>query len=231
MESFELIRQSRIVAQMAWDAVKVANPQEMGMYMRHPDVAEGDHEYAKSIIRDESDNRRLEFHGEVTTPGMRFAARDLVGFLQHRIGWGNEPYGNRGKDVEFGIASMIQYQNLIREHQAGFTGERAEAGMEKLLTGFAGSYAISNPQSAIEAAREKLDPLFEDGLRLSDHQRMSNSAAPDDPRLDQLAQKIMGATERHTDMEQARGRLQRQEAPAPVVRNGPRADDPWGMHP
>ena len=234
MEIFELIQQSQTVARMVWDAVKVANPQEMGMYMRHPDVAEGDHEYAKSIVWSEP-KQRIDFQGELVTPTMVFTARDLVNFLQRRTGWGSELSSNgRGDDVELGIASMIQYQNQIRKHQIGIVGERAEAGMEKLLANFACAYPVSQPERAIETVREKLDPLFEDGLRLSDHQRMFGGFAPDDPHLDQLARQIVGtqqATERATDMEQRNGRLSRQPVPAPAVRSGPRADDPWEMHP
>ena len=235
MEIFELIGQSQTVARMVWDAVKVANPQEMGMYMRHPDVAEGDHEYAKSIIRGEP-GQRVDFQGELVTPSMIFTAQDMVNFLQHRTGWGNEDDFDssdsvRGNDVELSVASMIQYQNQIRKHQMGLAGERAEAGMEKLLLHFAGSYPIIQPGAVIDAVREKLDPLFEDGLRLSDHQRMSGGSGPDDPHLDQLARHLVRTAQRPTDMDQMRGRAQRQPAPAPAVRSGPRADDPWEMHP
>ena len=231
MEIFELIQQSQTVARLVWDAVKVSNPQEMGIYMRHPDVAEGDHEYAKSIVWSEP-KQRIDFQGELVTPTMVFTARDLVNFLQRRTGWGSELSSNgRGDDVELGIASMIQYQNQIRKHQIGIVGERAEAGMEKLLANFACAYPVSQPERAIETVREKLDPLFEDGLRLSDHQRMSGGSGPDDPHLDQLARHLVSTAQRPTDMDQMRGRAQRQPAPAPAVRSGPRADDPWEMHP
>ena len=237
MGNVELMKRSKAVADLAWAAVKVSDPLQPGMYVRHADVAEGDHHYARAILSGNATAQ--EYCGVLVDPDLIKAANDLVDFCQNHVGWENPPpSSNRASfsDVDLGIASMIQYQKHIREEQVGIIGERAEAGMEKLLLNFAGSYPISQPGAAIEAIREKLDPLFEDGLRLSDHQRMSGGFAPNDPQLDQLARHLVGAqrqppTERATDMKQRDDRLVRGPAPAPVVRSGPRADDPWEMHP
>ena len=235
MGNVELMKRSKAVADLAWAAVQVSDPRLPGASVRHADVAEGDHRYAQGLLNGNATAR--EYGGVPVDPDLIKAANDLVDFFQNHVGWENPPpSSNRASfsDVDLGIASMIQYQNHIREGQMGVIGERAEAGMEKLLLNFAGSYPISQPEGSIEIIREKLDPLFEDGLRLSDHQRMSGGFAPNDPQLDQLARQIVGtqqATERATDMEQRDGRLSRQPAPAPAVRSGPRADDPWEMHP
>jgi len=231
MGNVELMKRSKAVADLAWAAVKVSDPLQPGMYVRHADVAEGDHHYARAILSGNATAQ--EYGGVLVDPDLIKAANDLVDFFQNHVGWENPPPPSRARfsDVDLGIASMIQYQKHTREEQMGIIGERAEAGMEKLLLNFAGGYPISQPGAAIEAVREKLDPLFEDGLRLSDHQRMSGGFAPNDPQLDQLARHLVSTAQRPTDMDQMRGRAQRQAAPAPAVRSGPRADDPWEMHP
>ena len=232
MGNVELMKRSKAVADLAWAAVQVSDPRLPGASVRHADVAEGDHRYARAILSGNATAQ--EYGGVLVDPDLIKAANDLVDFFQNHVGWENPPpSSNRANssEVDLGIASMIQYQNHIREGQMGVIGERAEAGMEKLLLNFAGSYSISQPERSIEIVREKLDPLFEDGLRLSDHQRMSGGFGPDDPHLDQLARQIVGTAQRPTDMDQMRGRAQRQPAPAPAVRSGPRADDPWEMHP
>ena len=235
MGNVELMKRSKAVADLAWAAVKVSDPLQPGMYVRHADVAEGDHHYARGILS--GNVTAQEYSGVLVDPALIKAANDLVDFFQNHVGWESPPPSfNRASfsDADLGIASMIQYQNHIREEQMGVIGERAEAGMEKLLLNFAGSYPISQPKAIVETIREMLDPLFEDGLRLSDHQRMSGGFATDDSHLDQLVRQIVGtqqATERVTDMEQRDGRLVRQPAPAPAVRSRPRADDPWEMHP
>ena len=255
MGNVELMKRSKAVADLAWAAVKVSDPLQTGMYVHHANVAEGDHHYAQAILSGNATAQ--EYSGVLVDPALIKAANDLVDFFQNHVGWENPPRSsNRGQDAELGIASMIQYQNLIRERQMGIVGDRAEAGMEKLLLNFAGSYPTSQPERVIEAVREKLDPLFEDGLRLSDHQRMSGSVVMtptqkstdmeqrdgrlhrqgQDEQIDKLARNILGNMlgdmQRPTNLEQRDGRIIRQEAQqAPAVRNGPRADDPWEMHP
>jgi hypothetical protein len=218
MERMELMKRSKAVADLAWNAVKVSDPTHPGMYIRHADVEEGDHHYARGLLN--GNVTAQEYSGVLVDPALIHAANDLVDFLQHHVGWGDSPLvSKQGDDAELGIASLIQYQNRVREHlQMGVAGERAEAGMERLLLDFAGTYAISNPATSIQIVREKLDPLFEDGLRLSDHQKLSGGAAPNDPQLDRLARQMLDTSpqqQRPTNIEQVRG---------------PRADDPWEMH-
>lgn len=224
MEVVELIKQSKAVADLVWNAVKVSNPAQPGMYVRHiANVTEGDHHYAQGLLNGNVTAR--EYSGVLVSPALIHTANDLVNFLQHHVGWGDSlrVSTNRGDDVDLSIASMIQYQNRVREHlQMGVAGERAEAGMERLLLAFAGTYPISNPATSIQSVREKLDPLFEDGLRLSDHQKLSGGAAPNDPQLDRLARQILDTPQRP---------VQPSNSSLMAQSRGPRADDPWEMHP
>ncbi|MHB1644179.1 MAG: hypothetical protein ACYCS8_16285 [Acidithiobacillus sp.] len=227
MEIMELMTQSKAVADLVWDAVKISNPDLPGMMMRHADVEEGDHHYARGIL---SGNATVqEVGGVLVDSNLIHTAKDLVYFLQHRVGWGSDSANDggfhQGNDIELGIASMIQYQNRIRDHfQMGMAGERMNAGLDKLLLNFAGTYSTSRPETSIRMVQEKLDPLFEDGLHLSDHQRMSGTSrgtAPVDPQIDHLAQQML---------EQRAGRISRQKSQMDQIR-GPRADDPWEIHP
>ncbi|MDA8152918.1 MAG: hypothetical protein M0003_09435 [Acidithiobacillus sp.] len=228
MEVMELIQRSKAAAELAWDAVKVSNPAQPGMTMRHADVPEGDHHYAREIL--DGSVSAQEYGGVRVDRDLIDAARNLVDFLQYHTGWGDptrvQPLS--GNNMELGIASMIQYQNRIREqHQMGMAGNRAQAGMERLLVHFAALYPVGHPEASVRTIQEKLDPLFEDGLRLSDHQRMavpSMEAAATDPQLDRLARQLAS----HPQTPESRVRSDSPRSSSP--RSGPRADDPWGMN-
>ena len=212
MNTIELIQESKAVADLAWDAVKVSDPHHFGMYLRHADTSEGDHNYARALL---SGSTRSREHNELTIA----AASDLVNFLEHRIGWGNPdllPQGSMWcRDRELVIAAMMQYQDrIIHTQQMGVAGARAEAGLERMLRDMVDTYgtmagdAVANSNKIIHNIREKLDPLFEDGLRLSEHKKIREEPKPDIPadRVQKLAQQLN----------------------QPASSASPRTDDPWG---
>ncbi|WP_414041552.1 hypothetical protein ACJU26_05680 [Acidithiobacillus sp. M4-SHS-6] len=224
MEVMELIQQSQAVADLAWDAVKASDPRRTGLWERHADVTEGDHHYARDVLSGKV--RAQEYNGVQLTPEMIESAKDLVNFLQYRVGWG-DPHGTgmgpsaNASNAILNIAALMQYQNrIVQKQQMGMAGQRPNKGMEALLLQFASGHPVGHPETIIQKVREKLDPLFEDGLRLSDHQRMFGGAVPavaHNPQLDQLAKKLLDDANRHD--------------PVPVQARPVKAaaSDPWGL--
>lgn len=228
MNSIELIERSKAVADLVWNAVEVSVPYAMGKTMRHTDVSEDDHRKARNILSGDVTARM--FGNALVDPNLISTANDLATFLENRVGWGEDlnfsGYQSRDKDAELGVAAMIQYQTKIRENQMGIAGKRMESGLEKLLLEFAGTYPVSRPEFTIQAVQGKLDPLFEDGLRLSDHQRIASNAVEDDLEVDPKVSPEVEVLAKQL----AKGwRGERQEPQAVQTIQGPRADDPWGM--
>ncbi|AIA55421.1 hypothetical protein [Acidithiobacillus caldus] len=89
------------------------------------------------------------------------------------------------------MAVFLKYQDRVREHVGGDwdLGTRAEAGMKKLLHRF-GLFYTPDPEKLAEFVRERLDPLFEDGTRLSQHRSTTSAPSRSDPRVDQLAHSL-----------------------------------------
>lgn len=224
MDSFELITSSKAVADMAWDAVKVSNPAKAnpGGY-RHEDVTEGDHQYAIQVLSREISVR--EYRGAWINNHLISTAHDLVTFIQSQTGWAtNTVVYSEKNDVELGVASMIQYQNRIREQLKPSTpndrNDRMEVGLEKLLLNFTGTYPLVHSESIIQTVRERLDPIFETGLRLSDYQPAAGKIVTSNPQMEDLAKQIIEG--------QLRGQTARQE-PQTVAEQPtpPTTNDPW----
>lgn len=179
MKTVEFIQEAELAAALAWKAAKVSDPNQPGKFSRHADVTEEEHRLALESLA-------------VRSGPAYFAANDVKSFVEE-MGWGGgaQAASLGGRAPDMAIAAMLKYQELIRSHApGGDVGERAEAGMKKLLQSFASIYT-GTPEATIQAVQERLDPLFEDGTRLSQHRQFATpSRQVSDPRIDQLAKRL-----------------------------------------
>ncbi len=233
METVELIQQSRLAAQIAWDAVKVSNPRQTGQYMRHADVNEGDHEIARRLLQQHllPGDRPLEYRDQKAYPETVQIARELVEFLQEGMGWGNpQRLSSVQTEPELATAGMLQYQQIVRERNGGDLGERAEQNLQQLLWSFVLRYTGA-ATDLIARTDRRINPIFEDGSRLSDY----TTSAKEDPRLNQLVHSLAHSeTPKRPDPEQValraamRSQQERAEAFSERTRNG---GQDWGNGP
>lgn len=189
MEAFEFIRQAELAAQLAWEAAKVANPAQLGTYQKHPDVSDNQHHYARDLLVRGMQGQPVTYDGHRLDPQFILAANGVKHFVES-IGWGGTSVASsEPSSKECAMAVFLKYQDRIRQRAGGDLGTRAEAGMNKLQHRF-GLFYTPDPEKLAEFVRERLDPLFEDGTRLSQHHSTTSAASRSDPRVDQLAQTL-----------------------------------------
>jgi hypothetical protein len=114
----------------------------------------------------------------------------VADYLERGTGWG-QPFlaTDYRADAWLAVATMTQYQSIIRQQAGGDMGAKAEEGMQKVLERFAGAYQnqMADPKKLIDQVREQVNPVFEDGTRLSDHQRSKGPGRAPDARVDPLS--------------------------------------------